>query len=232
MGEPQTTEQLYFISNLAHWVEGGLLAIVTVIAFAQAVGYAKSKGAQYLWPALILIGGVFLPAYMLLWRGVGNVGLSWNLIIKDPQQREHLLMASFLVVGGAVEILYRARILRREFWKFTVPVALVMIGAALFIHTQVGTPEAVAEAVSKHHYQGGSIILAGLFRAADLHWHYQRKWLAFPWIAMLLVAAVLLITYCEPEGTFLSDSLRGPRSEDLEMKSVFIPEYSFPSPRA
>jgi len=77
-----------------------------------------------------------------------------------------------------------------------------MIGATLFIHTQYGTPEAVVEAVSKHHYQGASIILAEVFKAAEVLWHRKRKWLAFPWIAMLLVAAALLISYEEPEGAF------------------------------
>jgi len=34
-----------------------------------------------------------------------------------------------------------------------------MIGAILFIHTEYGTPEAVAEAVTTHRYQGTAIIL-------------------------------------------------------------------------
>lgn len=206
MEQPQTPEQLQFISNIAHWIEGGILAVVALIALAQATGYAKSKGAQYLWPGLILIAGLFLPAFILLQRGMDKVGVSWNLIIRDPQQREHLLMAFLLVVVGGAEILHRAGIFRGQLWKFLAPVALVMIGAILFVHTEYGTPEAIAEAVTKHRYQGTPIILAGVFRAAEVLWHHKQKWLAFAWIVMLLAASVLLISYREPEGAYRTDS--------------------------
>ena len=81
-----------------------------------------------------------------------------------------------------------------------------MIGAMLFVHTEYGTPDAVAESVTKHRYQGTAIILAGVFRAAEALWHHKRKWLVFPWIAMLLVGAALLISYREPEGAHRTDS--------------------------
>ena len=38
-----------------------MFGIVAVIALLQALAYAKSKAAQYLWPGLVLIAGLFLP---------------------------------------------------------------------------------------------------------------------------------------------------------------------------
>lgn len=50
---PQTPAELQWISNLAHWIEGGMFATVGLLALLQALGYAQSKGAQYIWPVLI-----------------------------------------------------------------------------------------------------------------------------------------------------------------------------------
>lgn len=200
--ELQTPEELQWISNLAHWIEGSMFGTVAVIALFQALGYAKSKGAQYLWPGLIVVAGVFLPAYILLQRGLNEIGITWNLVIRDPQQRQHLIMALLFLTAGSTETLIRKKVLRAEAWKFVSPVALMTIGTMLLFHTQYGTPEAVAEAMRKHAYLGYVVILVGLSKAAEVLWCRKFKWLAFPWIALLSVAALLLLSYREPEGAY------------------------------
>ena len=219
--ELQTPEELQWISNVAHWIEGGMFGVVALIALVQAFGYAQSKGAQYLWPALILVAGIFLPAYILLQRGFDGIGITWNLVIRDPQQREHFLMALSLLAIGAVETSIRKDVLRSEVWRFVSPVALVLIGILLLFHTEYGTPEAIAEAARKHAILGLVIILAGLFKAAEVHWRSKFKWLAFPWIVLLFIAALMLITYREPAGAYKtsgSDRQGGTRS-------TFAPNY-------
>ena len=200
--ELQTPEQLQWTSNLAHWIEGGMFGIVAVIALLQALGYAKSKSAQYLWPGLVLIAGLFLPAYILLQRGPAEIGVTWNLVIRDPQQREHFLMALLLLAAGLAEVLDRAKLLKTKVRKFVAPAAFIAIGILLFVHTEYGTPEAVAESVRKHSYQGAVIVLAGMFKAAEVIWQRRFRWLAFAWIALLFIAALLLITYREPPGAY------------------------------
>lgn len=200
--ELQTPEELQWISNVAHWIEGGMFGVVALIAFFQALGYAQSKCAQYLWPGLILVAGVFLPAYILLQRGLDGIGITWSLVISDPQQREHFLMSLLLLAIGSVETLIRKELLRSEVWKFVSPVALVLIGVLLLFHTEYGTPEAIAEAARKHTYMGFVIIVAGLLKAAEVHWRRRLRWLAFPWIVLLFIAAVMLITYREPPGAY------------------------------
>lgn len=202
MGQLPTPEQLQLISNIAHWIEGGIVRAVAVIALAQALGYAKSNGAPYLWPGLMLLAGLFLPLFLLFRNGFDKVGSSWEFIISDPQQRQHLLLVFPLLAMGAVEMLLRAEILQGKFWEFVSPGALVMIGVVFLAHIQYGTPEAVAEAVTKHRYLGGLIILAGLVKAAEALWLQKFKWLAFPWVILLLMTAALLISYREPEGAF------------------------------
>jgi hypothetical protein len=211
----QTPEQLQFISNIGHMIEGVLFAFVGLIAFVQALGYMKRKGAQYLWPSLIVIAGIFLPTYILLQRGFGQIGISWNLIINDPQQRQHIFMAMLLVIAGAAEIALRAKIVQGRLWKFVAPGALLVIGITLLFHTQYGTPEAVAESMRKHHYQGASVILVALFRTADILWRPRNKLLAYPWIVFLFVAAALLISYREPWGAYRTQT---PQMTELVMQ--------------
>lgn len=202
MAQLQTPEELQWISNLAHWIEGGMFGVVAVMALLQVFGYANSKGAQYVWPALVFIAGLFLPAYILLQRGPDEIGVTWTAVIRDPQQREHFLMALLLLAAGLAEILHRARAPRVKWLGLVAPSAFVAIGFLFFIHTEYGTPEAVAESVLKHRYFGLVIALAGLFKAAEVLWRRRFKWLAFPWIALLFIAAVLLMTYREPPGAY------------------------------
>ena len=199
---PQTAEELQWISNLAHWIEGGMFAIVGVLALLQAFGYAQSRGVQYVWPGLILVAGIFLPVFILLQRGINGIGITWNLVVRDPQQREHFAMAILLLAAGLAEVLLRTKRNRAVIWQFVAPMALAIIGVLFFVHTEYGTPEAISEAARKHTYMGLAILLAGLFKVADVLWRKRFPWLAFPWIAMLMVAALLLITYREPPGAY------------------------------
>ena len=198
----QTPEQLQWLSNLAHWIEGGMFGVVAVMALLQALGYANSKGAQYVWPGLVFLAGIFLPAYILLQRGPAKIGYTWALVIRDPQQREHFLMALLLLAAGLAEILRRVKLPRAKWWGLVAPAAFFAIGFLFFIHTEYGTPEAIAESVRKHRYFGLVIALAGLLKAAEVLWQRRFKWLAFPWIVLLFIAALLLITYREPPGAY------------------------------
>ena len=78
----------------------------------------------------------------------------------------------------------------------------MIVGIVLVFHTEYGTPEAVAEAARKHAYLGFVIILVGLLKAAEVLWRRRFKLLAFSWIALLLAAALMLISYREPEGAY------------------------------
>ena len=199
---PQTPEDLQWISNLAHWIEGALFGVVAFLALLEVLGYLKAKRLRYLWPGLILIAGIFLPLFILLQRGLGGVSTTWHVVVRDPQQREHFAMALLLLAAGSAEVFIRTSKSRHQLWRFVSPIALALIGAMFFIHTEYGTPEAVAEAARRHAYMGLVIALAGVFKAADVRWRRTFSWLALPWIAMLMIAALLLITYREPPGAY------------------------------
>lgn len=129
-------------------------------------------------------------------------------------------MALLLLAIGSVETLIRKDVLRSAVWRFVSPVALVLIGMLLFFHTEYGTAEAIAEAARKHAILGLVIILAGLFKAAEVHWRSKVKWFAFPWIVLLFVAALMLITYREPPGAYKTS---GSDQQGIT-RSAFAPE--------
>lgn len=185
-----------------------MFATVAVIAFFQALGYLRSHGAQYLWPGLVFAAGVFLPAYILLQRGFSGIGVTWSLVIRDPQQREHFLMALLLVAVGLSQILVRRAMRPEIVCKFLGPAALAAIGVILIFHTEYGTPEAIAESEMKHGYLGLVIILAGVMKAADVLWCKRFKWLAYPWIFLLVIAAIMLLGYREPKGAYRTSQSR------------------------
>lgn len=213
--ELQTPEQLQFVSNLAHWILGVFFATVALIALLRARGYIKWKGSQYLWPSLIVMAGFFLPAYIVLQGGLSRVADTWNFVVNDPQQREHFLMALLLVVAGTAEILVESRIVQGRVWKLIAPGALAVIGAMFLVHTEYGTPQAIAESVAQHRYLGSVIILVGVFKAVEVLWGDRMRWPAYPWIILLFITAVLLISYREPYGAYRTED--GSNTENVRM---------------
>lgn len=209
--ELQTPEELQFVSNLAHWIEGTIFALVAIIAFLRVRGWATWKGSQYLWPGLIVTAGLFLPVYIILQIGSNQVG-TLDFVVNDPQQLEHGAMALLLILAGAAELLAEAGIVQGKVWKFAAPAALVSIGILLFFHTEYGTPEAIAEAVTQHRYQGSLVILVGIAKAAEALWQRNVRWLAYPWIILLVITAALLISYREPPGAYRTESESNRRS--------------------
>lgn len=192
-----TPEEMQRLSNIGHWIEGGLLAIVAIIAFANAVGFIKWR---LVWQSLLFIAGIFLIAYLLLHHGTDKLNLVWTLIWQDAQQRQHLIMAFLLCLAGLAEIISK---------KYKIPVllyvwpgALLIIGILFLMHEQHGTSEAVKRAQLTHTYLGISLILvsAGVTIARLVEGKY--RWAAYVWPGLLLITSILLISYREPEGAY------------------------------
>lgn len=202
MEQLHTPEEMQFLSNLGHWIEGGILGSVALIALLQAVGFLRSERAAYLWPSLIFAAGLFLPPYMLLHHGLDKLGLVWNITMEDPQQRQHFVMAVLLLIAGLSEVLVTRGIFQFKGWKLIWPSVLITIGILFLIHTQHGTEQAVTWAVTVHQYLGVLLIASGAFRAAEVLWAEKLRWLRFPWGILLLICAILLLSYHEPEGVF------------------------------
>lgn len=190
-----TSEEMQQLSNLGHWIEGALLAMVAILAFLEFRGIIKSK---FIWPSLILTAGMFLPAFMLLHHGLSEFNLVWQLTISDSQQRQHLIMAGLLFIAGLAEIIARNK--NSNILYYVWPFALSMIGLMFLMHPQHGTSEAVQLAQKIHILLGIMLVLAAIFKVVALH--SKRSWISFIWMFMLLITAALLLLYKEPEGAY------------------------------
>lgn len=200
-----TPEELVSYSNIAHWIEGGIFITVAGIALLQIFGYWKNR--LYLWPSLILTAGLFLPLFVFS-HHMGELGLAWEATMYDPQQRQHMLIAILLSIAGFSELMY---LKYQGFgWRFVFPVALATIGILFLTHPQHGTSEAIVQATLIHKYLGTILVLSGIFRGAEMLWQ-NRRWLAYPWLVFLIIAAVLLISYREPEGAYMPKDQNMPK---------------------
>ena len=159
-----TPEEMRVLSNIGHWIEGGILAIVGFLALLEASGYFHGDGWAYAWPAFLLLAGLVLPAYMLLHHGLDRVKVSWRFVMEDPQQRQHFLMAVLLLVAGLAEMSQRLRGGGTLLFGLVWPIALGVIGGLFLVHTQHGTHEAVSWAMRVHRYLGVVLIAAGFTR--------------------------------------------------------------------
>lgn len=187
-------------SNIGHWIEGGIFLIVSGIALLQAVGYLKNK--PHLWPSFILGAGLFLPLFAFS-HHIGELGLAWRATILDPQQRQHMFMAILLTIAGFAELMRVKHI--KSAWRVVFPAVLIAIGVLFLTHPQHGTSEAVIKAALIHKYLGAVLVLSGIFRGAEIL-RPNKKWLKYPWIIFLVMAAVLLISYREPQGAYMIES--------------------------
>ena len=185
-----TPDELRRLSNLGHIVEGLLFGSVGILALLDSLGMAA--WASIAWPLLIVIAGVLLLLLLYPFHPLGD----WPAIWRDPQQREHTIIAVAIALAGGAELLRRAN----ANWGYGWPVALLVVGALFLTHAQHGTSAAAAKAVRRHRILGATIIVAGLLRVAAL----AGGGIMFGvlWSLVLLVAAVQLFLYREPEGAY------------------------------
>lgn len=185
-------EEMRRLSDLGHISEGVLLGSVAILALLNALGIAAWSSIA--WPLLLLLSGVVLLFLIYLRHPFSD----WLAIWRDRQQRQHTQMAVASALAGAAELLRgrAAIVLLALVW----PAVLIFIGTLFITHTQHGTGEAVARAVTKHRVLGATIVLAGLLRAAEIF--LGPSWFALAWPLALLAAAAQFVLYREPEGAF------------------------------
>jgi len=185
-----TPEEMRRRSNLGHVVEGALLAAVGVLALLAALASAAWAVAVY--AGLLAAAGVLLLIMLYALHPVSD----WAAIWRDPQQREHTIMAAAVGLAGVAELAGGGRPPLAFAW----PAALALIGTLFLTHAQHGTGEAMAQAVRRHRWIGATAITAGVLRLLSVL-QPEGTWDVWWPIAVLAVAAQLL-RYREPEGAY------------------------------
>lgn len=85
----------------------------------------------------------------------------------------------------------------------------------------------MAKAVRQHRLLGGTVIAAGLLRAAELATAFEV--LAVLWPLAALAAAVQLLLYREPEGAYETGGNHGAHSQAVSLIR-YAPSGAMPRP--
>lgn len=193
-----TVEEMRQLSNLGHWIEGALFGLIGIIALLQALGTIKNS--MVLWQSIVLAAGIFLISYLLLHHGIAKVPLVWSLVLKDPQQRQHLLIALLMSLAGLAQILSKIKMIQALHYGW--PLALLAIGVLFLVHEQHGSSEAIEWAQRIHRYLGILLILVSLAFTLNTFFANRYRWFSIGWPVLLILCAVFLMLYREPPGAF------------------------------
>ena len=194
-----TAEEMRAISDFVHRVEGAIVAVIALLVIAEAAGRLRNRR---LWPGTVCVAGLFLFVALLApHHGLNHARSQWAFVFGDPQQRQHLLIAALVTVGGVAELLSRGR-MKARCWTLVWPAAVAGVGLAFLLHTQHGTGEAVARAVTVHRLLAGAFVATGIARAAEVLRDTRAGLLRYAWGVILLIAAGILFTYREPPGAY------------------------------
>lgn len=201
---PHSPKERRLLSNVGHWVEGGVLGLSSGLALLDAL--RPELGWPGRWsPRASVTAGVLLGGGILV--GTLHHGGPRAYLRHEHQDREHLKMACVIAAGGLAESGGGSGPAR-----LGGAASLATIGAMFLTHEQHGTGEALERSVAVHRRLGGSLIAAGAAKAAhELRargpWHVV-------WPVAALGVAAQLIGYREPEGAY-EDEHADPTSDNV-----------------
>jgi len=118
------------------------------------------------------------------------------LIWRDAQQREHTIIAVAVAIASVAQLLRSAIPVLSYVW----PAAIILTGSLFLFHAQHGTSEAAARALQQHRVLGSTLIAAGLLNLIETV--NGARFAAILWPIVLIIAAVQLLLYREPEGAY------------------------------
>jgi hypothetical protein len=194
---PHTPEQERILSNIGHWVEGGIITAGGALLMRDAV----ADGEAYREVASKVLAGAGALLGVGLVAGSFHHGGPVTFFRLDHQQRQHLEMAGLLTAGsfasrfgGIGRVLFAATTAR--------------IGQMFLVHEQHGTSPAAKKAKHRHERLGRTIIAAAATHATgDL---FESRLMRALGAGLLVAAGLQLLTYKEPQGAFESASHHAP----------------------
>jgi hypothetical protein len=189
---PHSPRERRRLSNVGHWLEGGVLGATSGLALVDAVN-PELEWPRRWWPRIAPGAGYGLAAFIL--AGTAHHGGPRRYLRHEHQDRQHLQMAAALAAGG---ILDAANVGRGS--RLGLAAAVASAGAMFLSHEQHGSGEARAEARRVHRRLGLSLIATGAAKGAD-GLEVPGPW-RVAWPILGLATAAQLLAYREPTGAF------------------------------
>lgn len=169
--------------EIAHWLTGSIALFVGLVILSEAIVgtavFRRRVWRAYLWPLVVLGGGVLL----------------WVITVFSTFSTLHLLAhaawAQAAMIAGAVELAMVRGKLTDPRWSLVTAGALVIFGAAFLVHE--ANPWLYSRSAFLHHALGWTCIAASLFPFGRAIAPRRAIWsagfaLAFVTFAVLLFA--------------------------------------------
>jgi putative copper resistance protein D len=190
---PPAEDQAF--SELNHQIAGVFVFLAGGFALIAASGNPRVFWAQYSWPLLFFLLGLFLF--------VRHDPESWPWgplplleAIQDPQVLQHTLF-TFIVFGiGVVEWLRCRGTLTHPVWGLIFPVLAVSAAAMLFLHKH--GEGLTADKIYRHHVMMAITgILAMVAKVLDDAKLLKANIGGYAWCALMMFIGVMLLLYTE-----------------------------------
>ncbi len=167
-------------AEIAHWLfAAGFLFFALVLLAEAIVGpdvFRRRPWRAYLWPSLLLFGGVWL----------------WVIAIYSTFSTLHLLAhavwAQAAIAAGLVQLgVVRGRLVAPA-WSLVIAAGLLVSGASFLVHEQNGW--LFARSAFLHHLIGWTLVVAVVFPLGDAlrpRWSVWAYGFAVTWIAVAVM---------------------------------------------
>jgi FtsH-binding integral membrane protein len=140
-------------SEHVHWLFAAGVLFVGLCLLARAIVgvevWDRRAARAYLWPALLFTIGL----------------LMWPVMVFFTNSAIHMLAhgswAQAMMLAGAAHLGLARGKLTNRYWRLTLPIALIVSGAAFLVHEQNGWLWSRSAFV--HHAAGWTLVVAALF---------------------------------------------------------------------
>ena len=190
---PPEEDQAY--SELNHQIAGVFVFLAGGFALAAASGNPRFTWAQYSWPLLFFLMGLFLF--------VRHDPESWPWgplplleAIQDPQVLQHTLFTLIVLGIGVIEWLRCRGRLTHPGWGLIFPVLAVSAAAMLFLHKHGEGPS--ADKIYRHHViMAIAGIVAMVAKVLDDAKLLKTHVGGYIWSALMMFIGFMLLIYTE-----------------------------------
>lgn len=164
-----------------HWLFATGILFLGLCLLAEALvgrtAWRRRRWRAYLWPSVLFALGVCM----------------WPVTVFYTNSTIHLLAhaawAQALMAAGATQLLLASGVLRNRYWNLTLPLAMLVSGAAFLLHEQ--NPWLYARSAFLHHALGWTLVGAALFPLVGTFRPRADVWRAGFALAVVAMAVML-----------------------------------------
>jgi hypothetical protein len=171
-------------AEVVHWMFGTGFLFLGLCLLAEAIVggdvWRVRSWRAYLWPGTAFLMGV----------------LMWPVMVFFTSSAIHMLAhgawAQVMMLAGATQLALVRGKLKNPLWNLTLPIALLVSGAAFLIHEQ--NPWLFSRSAFLHHALGYTAIVGALFPLAAT---FRPRSPVFRGGFALVLVAVAVLLYCD-----------------------------------